>query len=257
MKYLILALLFICNANAGTNLIMIGGGKRPAEAMQEFVRASGGEKARIIICPWASVNTQGAEVIRAELEAFHPASIEILPQMPARKKAKLASLTPINLATGIFFTGGNQNKLMKAIFDLGLKEILRWSYDRGVAFAGTSAGTAIMSSRMLTGESDLTTIDASKTILAEGLGLLPQEIIVDQHFIVRQRFNRLAGLVLNQENAYGIGIDEGTALQVINGRTARVIGPTQVLFFRKIDEKSLNVEAYSNHEMINLFNLKN
>lgn len=249
MKYLILAFLLLNNAFAGTNLIMIGGGKRPAEAMQAFVKAAGSEKARILICPWASANMQGAEAIRTELEAFHPASIKIIPQNQLHSK--------LSDATGIFFTGGNQNKLMKAILNQGLKEQLRQSYLRGVAFAGTSAGTAIMSSRMLTGESDLTTIDGSKTILAEGLGLLPEEIIVDQHFIVRQRFNRLAGLVLNHEETFGIGIDEGMALQVINGRTAKVIGPTQILFFTKISEKSLNVESYSNHEMINLFHLKN
>ncbi len=257
MKILFLALLSFPPAFAGTNLILIGGGKRPAEAMKAFVQAAGAEHAKILICPWASTNLQGAEAIRAELEIYHPASIKILPQISIQKKQKPLNLSTLDSATGIFFTGGDQNKLMKAIFDLHLKTPLQQAYQNGVAFAGTSAGTAIMSERMLTGESDLTSIDGTKTILAEGLGLLPQEFIVDQHFIVRQRFNRLAGLILNQENTYGIGIDEGMALHVIQKRVARVIGPTQILLISKTENKTLNVELHSDHEMINLFGLKN
>jgi len=257
MKILLLALLTLPQAFAGTNLILIGGGKRPPEAMKTFVQAAGAEHSRIVICPWASSNLLGAEAIRTELEAHHPGSIEILPQFSQRMHGKNFRLSSISKATGIFFTGGDQNQLMKAIFALNLKDDLHQAFQNGVAFAGTSAGTAIMSERMLTGESDLTSLDGKKTILAEGLGLLPKEIIVDQHFIVRQRFNRLAALVLDQEDAFGIGIDEGMALQVIQQRVAKVIGPTQILLISKSENKTLNVELHTNHELINLFNLKN
>jgi cyanophycinase len=101
-----------------------------------------------------------------------------------------------------------------------------------------------MSNPMLTGAGDLSVLDGSQTELAEGLGLLPQSVIVDQHFIVRSRFNRLAGLILESKGDLGIGIDENTAL-LIKGKVARVIGPTQVLIFRKESDSKLGVSVMS------------
>jgi cyanophycinase len=253
---LLLTLFFNFYAQAETHLFLIGGGPRPQEAMEAFVKTAGGSKANILICPWASGSIQGALAIQKELEAFHPQSVEILPQYSRKKNFLSEFRKQTETATGIFFTGGNQNRLMKAITELQLKSTFQLIYENGIPFAGTSAGTAIMSERMLTGESDLTTMDGTKTKLTEGLGLLPYEIIVDQHFIVRQRFNRLSGLVLSQEEAFGIGIDEGTALHVINNRMAEVLGPSQVLLISKTGSNQLKVAVFSNHERFNLFDLK-
>ena len=265
MKFSALFILFLSalshQAYATTNLIMIGGGKRPKVAIEAFVKAAGSEKAKILICPWASESTESAANIKAELEAYHPSSIEVMPQYFLKKtsynKLLKANLKKFDSATGIFFTGGNQNKLMKAIFDLNLKEYLKTAYLNGVAFAGTSAGTAIMSERMLTGEGNFTVLDGKQVNLAQGLGLLPHEVIVDQHFIVRHRFNRLASVILDQDDeAYGIAIDENNALHVINNRMARVIGPTYVMSFSKNSSKSLTVQLHGNQELFNLFDLK-
>ena len=98
-----------------------------------------------------------------------------------------------------------------------------------------------MSNPMLSGVADLTVIDGTKVELVKGLGLLPSHIIVDQHFLKRSRFNRLAGVVLNQSNTVGLGIDEDTALMIADG-VATVHGPTQVLIFRKLESKILRGE---------------
>ncbi len=74
-------------------------------------------------------------------------------------------------------------------------QILKLRYDAGTVFGGTSAGAAIMSSQMITGEGDFTVIDGKKVQTSLGLGLLPDDVIVDQHFIKRQRQNRLFGLI--------------------------------------------------------------
>ena len=47
--------------------------------------------------------------------------------------------------------------------------------------------------------------------IVEGLGLL-DSVIVDQHFIVRSRNNRLLAAVLDNPKLEGIGIDESTAI---------------------------------------------
>ena len=97
-----------------------------------------------------------------------------------------------------------------------------------------------MSNPMLTGQTDLTIIKGSQVELSEGLGLLPPHIIVDQHFVVRQRFNRLAGLILDKAGYTGIGIDENNAF-LIRGNTGRMIGATQVIIFQKNGSNKLNL----------------
>jgi len=254
MKALIL-IGFLCtftSAHADTKLLMIGGGKRPPEAMKTFVDAAGGSSANILVFSWASATTEGAEGAKSEFLLSHPGKVSVIPTFPMKAEDEANLIPMITEATGIFFSGGDQNQLMKAIKTEKLKELLKIAYQNGVIFGGTSAGTAVMSERMLTGEGNLTILDGSKIPLAEGLGLLPSEIIVDQHFIVRQRFNRLAGLILANEKTFGIGIDEGTALLVSNNKTAKVFGPTQVLLFSKLGEKKLSVEAFSAGESFEL-----
>jgi cyanophycinase len=250
MKLLLpILFLYIClltnSVHAATRLLLIGGGTRPPEAMSTFVQAAGGEKAKILICSWASKNADAAKNIEIELAAHHPASIEMMDK--TKLKTQLAS------ATGIFFTGGDQNKLMETITLENLKSTLKDAYQNGIVFGGTSAGTAVMSERMIAGDSPTS---GGPTPLAIGLGLLPSEIIVDQHFIVRNRLPRLADLVLNQSNTYGIGIDEGTALFILNNRIARVIGPSQVILLSKTIDGSVEMQSFKNRDLFNLFGLK-
>ncbi|HNW84643.1 MAG TPA: hypothetical protein PKH46_03915, partial [Candidatus Cryosericum sp.] len=44
-----------------------------------------------------------------------------------------------------------------------------------------------------------------------GFGFL-DTCIVDQHFVRRKRFNRLASVVLEHPNLLGVGVDESTAV---------------------------------------------
>ena len=117
---------------------------------------------------------------------------------------------------------------MDLLRDRELLEALRERYHAGIVFGGTSAGCALMSSPMITGEGDFTVIDGDKVDTREGLGLLPG-IIVDQHFLKRQRENRLFGLVLKWPETLGIGVDEATALLVEDGRHGEVTGKGQVM----------------------------
>ena len=90
---------------------------------------------------------------------------------------------------------------------------------------GTSAGAAIMTDSMLTGESDAAgdttgyygdefpAIARQRIQVVPGLGFL-HGAIVDQHFIRRERHNRLISAVLERPTLIGVGIDESTALEV-------------------------------------------
>jgi cyanophycinase len=81
---------------------------------------------------------------------------------------------------------------------------------------------------MITGEGDFTVIDGNEVEVRPGLGLV-EGVIVDQHFVKRQRQNRLFGLVLKHPGERGVGIDEDTALLVTAGRYAEVLGKGPVM----------------------------
>jgi cyanophycinase len=242
MKFIFsLALLLPLISFGQTKLLLIGGGSRPEQAMREFVQLAQGTQSHILIIPWASQTLESAEKIKLELANHGAKKIEIIPH--ELSPADLIQLQEkIRLSTGIFFTGGNQNSLMASIKKFQLIDLIKNKFQQGTMIGGTSAGTAIMSDPMLNGEANLAVIDGAQVGLTQGLGLLPKSIIVDQHFIVRGRFNRLAGLILDQKAQMGLAIDENTSLLIINNK-AKVIGPTQVLLFTKSAEDTLEIKV--------------
>ncbi len=223
------ALLACTSTFASERLVLVGGGDLPARAKERFIEWSGGPAARILVVLWStSEPRQSLKWIREELSPLGPARIEAAPLAPLETESRARLLTQLDEATGIFFSGGDQSRVMDVLKDQELLAALRARYHAGVVFGGTSAGCAVMSSPMITGEGDFTVIDGDKVATREGLGLLP-DIIVDQHFLKRQRENRLFGLIWKRPAILGIGVDEGTALLVEDGRHAEVAGGGQVM----------------------------
>ena len=66
--------------------------------------------------------------------------------------------------------------------------------------------------------------------IKEGLGLLSSAII-DQHFIVRSRYNRLLSAIAKYPSLPCIGIDEATAI-IVQGNKVKVTGESQVIVLR-------------------------
>ncbi|RYD73153.1 MAG: cyanophycinase, partial [Sphingobacteriales bacterium] len=61
----------------------------------------------------------------------------------------------------------------------------------------------------------------------QGLGLL-QNTIIDQHFLKRNRYNRLISALAAHPDLVCVGIDESTAIIVHEGKAA-VVGESQVI----------------------------
>ena len=75
--------------------------------------------------------------------------------------------------------------------------------------------------------------------IVPGLGFL-HNAIVDQHFIRRQRANRLFSVVLERPAFLGVGIDEGTVLKVTSDGKWAVLGRGAVMV---VDARSARVTA--------------
>jgi cyanophycinase len=226
---IVAALVVALPALATERLVLVGGGDLPARAKERFVEWSGGPSARVLVILWAtSEPKENLEWIREELSPLHPASLEAAPLAPLQPATRAQLLTQLGQASGVFFTGGDQARIMDVLKDAEVLAAFRERFHAGVVFGGTSAGCAAMSSPMITGEGDFTVVDGTQVDTREGLGLLPG-VILDQHFLKRQRENRLFGLVLAHPSALGVGIDEATALMVEDGTRGEVAGKGQVM----------------------------
>jgi cyanophycinase len=233
-----------------TRLVIVGGGRRPPEAMARFVEWAGGTSARLLVLSWASAEPkESCDAVLAEVRPHAPAEAACGPLATLDEKGKAAplgaegkadALRLLSRATGIFLTGGDQARIMDVLADADLREALLARFREGAVVGGTSAGAAVMSARMITGEGDFTVIDGGAVEVREGLGLL-EGWIVDQHFVKRQRQNRLFGLVLEHPGERGVGVDEDTALLVSGGRHAEVVGRGPVVLVEARGPDTLQV----------------
>ncbi len=112
----LLAVILTFSVSAQQRLVLIGGGDRSAEAVSRFVEWAGKEKARILIITWASgVPQESFESLKADFGKFKTESFEHAPDAPldADKRAKF--LEQLKNATGVFFSGGDQNRIMEVL----------------------------------------------------------------------------------------------------------------------------------------------
>ena len=244
-----------------TRLVIVGGGERPTEAMARFVLWAGGATSRLLVVPWASIEPkESCAAILEELRPHAPGASSCAPlaRLDAQGRAgrldaesRVRFLVELATSTGVFFTGGDQARIMDVLADVELLRAIRERHAQGVVFGGTSAGAAVMSLRMITGDGDFTVIDGDQLVVREGLGLLPGAI-VDQHFVKRQRENRLFGLVLKHPDERGVGIDEDTALLVTAGRHAEVVGKGPVLLVDALGPDKLQVTILRSGQSVDL-----
>jgi cyanophycinase len=221
-------------ASAGPGpLVVVGGGGTGPEIVAKTLELSGGKNAIVAVLAQSSaVPDAGEDSVRMWLEAG------------AREAAtvtfgdRTAAAAALRRATLIWMPGGDQNRFMKAIEGTGLTEIIRERHRAGATVGGTSAGAAVIADAMFTGDADLKSLTAGATVIAPGLGLWP-EVLIDQHFLKRQRDNRLISAVLDRPALVGVGIDEGTAV-IVHGASFEVAGKSSVVV---IDARGAQVDT--------------
>ena len=163
--------------------------------LQEFVEAAGGAKARIVVVPTASaLGPDVIDVYRALFAALGAASVVGVRPENREDADDPAFLEPLDDATGIFMTGGNQLKLAGVVTGTAFGRAVTAAHQRGAAVGGTSAGASILAEHMIAFGRSGATPRQRMSQLAGGLGLV-QGAIVDQHFAQRNRYGRLLSLV--------------------------------------------------------------
>jgi len=223
-------------------LVIVGGGSRSEAMMRRFVQlATRNGASRIAVVPMASSEPkETGDAVAAELDSLGATTFVFL--VDSAEAETQTAIRRLDSATGIWFTGGDQELLTAAIGGTASLRAIHDRYRDGAVVGGTSAGAAIMSDSMITGNQqppgdtlgyygdEYPAISRHRVQVTRGLGFLPGAI-VDQHFIRRERHNRLMSAVLERPTLLGVGIDESTALEVGPDGKWKVLGESEVLVY--------------------------
>lgn len=222
------------NHNSG-RLLIIGGHEerqQDSEILAHFVEMSGGKKARIILC--AAASSEPDELLKTYAGIFKKlGAAEVHPLAFADRMAgeDEALLERLEQATAVFFTGGDQLRLVTRVAGtrFGERLVQRMHHDK-LLIAGTSAGAAAMGSTMIITGAREGTVRRSDVVTEAGLSLW-NDSVIDTHFNQRGRIPRLITIFAHNPQILGVGLDENTAIDVQVGKSFQVLGSGAVTVF--------------------------
>jgi cyanophycinase len=210
------------------HLLLNGGGGESDSFWRKFLELAGGPAAPIVVLPTASERPEAGPEYVAELSGkWHATDVRSLPLATRDDAARPEYVTALASARAIFFTGGDQSRIPAALLDTPALAAIRGVFERGGVLAGSSAGLACMSEVMITGAGDFTVLRRGAVETKPGLGFL-RGAILDQHFVARQRLNRLLSVAL-EHGLPGVGVDEETAVWIAPDGTFEVSGERSVV----------------------------
>lgn len=227
-------------------LFIMGGGSRPEAMVDRIIKEAGLLQGGYgIILPMSSEDPDSAvwyanqQFLRKGIHTMYGINFQ---KGMDHSKAKLDSVRNARL---IYITGGDQVRFMNVVQGTDIGNAIHEAYGKGALIGGTSAGAAVMSRIMITGNelkhpeysSTFRHIEAGNIETTQGLGFIDHAII-DQHFVRRSRYNRLISAVIEYPDVKGVGIDEETAI-LVSGSTAEVVGDSQVIVFENPGRSSV------------------
>lgn len=206
-------------------IVLIGGAEDKwdrREVLAETLTLNRGR--RVAVVPTASgYPAEVFEEYRAAFLALGAARVDLV-DVRRRDEAELeAHRKLVRVADLIFFTGGDQERLVRILGDTALMTAVRKRHARGATVAGTSAGASAMGNPMIFNGNGVKGFQKRNVGVAEGFGLL-DGVIVDTHFMERGRIPRLSQAVAAHPDGLGVGIGEDTGAVVTPDGRFRVVG---------------------------------
>jgi cyanophycinase len=240
-------------------LVIIGGAENrtlDGSILREFVRLSGGLKAKIFVSAVAS--GYPIETATSYLQIFRELGVEAVEALDITEREHGNDKRILELvggATGVFFTGGSQTRITQILGGTNLDDLLHERYENeGLIVAGTSAGAAMMSHIMIAGGKPESAYHFGKVELSPGMNFV-SGVLIDQHFEQRGRLRRLLAAVAQYPRDLGIGIDEDTAI-IVENDVLRVIGEGSVTIIDAGDISYTNLAHLNKNDMLTIFGVK-
>ncbi|MCH7533764.1 MAG: cyanophycinase [Gemmatimonadetes bacterium] len=217
-------------------IIAAGGGVLDASIYERFVKLAGGSDAKIVLIPTAGAR-YGSHDGWTAIEELHKAGAEQLEVLHTRSRsvANLAAFAaPLKEATGVWFSGGRQFRLVDVYLQTETHRELRAVLERGGVIGGNSAGASALASYLVRGSEDTELVMAPDKDI--GFGFL-RNVAIDQHLLTRGRENNLIHVLQQYPHLLGVGLSEGSAILVTRD-FAEVLG-NRVAVYDATDPLSL------------------
>ncbi|MDB4862857.1 cyanophycinase [Pirellulaceae bacterium] len=242
--------LYVDPVGAQGRLVIVGGGMIPTAAQGQFVAWAGGHEAKILVVTTASADagTDQQDRFAKPWDDLDVSSVILVHAKSREEASSKPFLKSIQEATGVWFVGGIQQRIIDRYVGTSFEEELDQLLQRGGVVGGTSAGAAIQSGLAIVGGSRRPQLDT-------GFDLLPGAVI-DQHFTERDRRARLQNAIRKHATKVGLGIDEDTAL-LVDRRFMKVVGAGAVTAVLPRGRKGQQeIVKYSADSLIDLTSLR-
>lgn len=236
LALILLACNFIQAQTPKGKLFIIGGGNRSDKLMGQLVSISSLQKKDyIVVLPMSSEEPDSAYIyFKEQVQRLTPNPIVML-NFNKQTATNPVLVDSLQKAKIIFISGGDQTRFMGIVKNTPVFKAIHQAYQNGTTIAGTSAGAAVMCEHMITGNQKLETkytetfdnIRFDNLETAEGLGLI-KNVIIDQHFLKRSRYNRLLSGLVEFPTHIGIGVDESTAI-IVRNKEIEIAGESEVI----------------------------
>ncbi|HHE38326.1 MAG TPA: cyanophycinase [Candidatus Cloacimonetes bacterium] len=205
-------------------LVLIGGNedkRNNKTILKSLIEINNAENAVIIPTASSYPKSLGEKYFRA----FKKLGLEHISILDIRHKDEVdkeKNFKAVQNADCIFFTGGDQVRLVKIFQNSKLLNLITEKFQQGTTIAGSSAGAAAVSDPMIF-DGDYKGFHKGSVNFGGGFGLLP-DITMDTHFIKRCRLSRLTQFLSSGRSDCGIGLAEDTAIIVSPDNKFRVVG---------------------------------
>lgn len=171
------------------------------------------------------------------------------------KPDKPENLERIKQAEVIFFTGGNQLRLKEFLAGSQLHHLMQQRFQHEeITIAGTSAGAAAMSNRMIYEGYGSYSLMKGEVKTTDGLSFI-NNVFIDTHFTERGRFGRLAHAVTKRPEFVGIGLGEETGIIIKSANHVEVFGTGVVTIMDGSKVRYTNIPDVKEGEPIAIENL--
>jgi cyanophycinase len=160
-------------------------------------------------------------------------------------------------ATAIFFSGGNQRKILELILDTEIHNILLKRYEKDADFivGGTSAGTMALTELTIGDGFEKSKLLKGDVDIRKGMNLLPG-VITDTHFLESMRLSRLTLALLENKDFLGIALSENSGALVTDGDLIEPAGDEMVLLLDASDIEESNFNDAKRDEPVFAMGMK-
>ena len=224
-------------------LVLIGGAEDKKDKkviLKKIVELNNANN--IIVIPTASTYPKGlAEDYYYAFKSLGAENISIFDIRERQEAENAEYIEKVKQAELIFFTGGDQLRLVTIINDTSLYYAIKERHLKGATIAGTSAGAAAACDPIIF-DGDSEGLRKGGIKCSKGFGFI-ENITIDTHFVNRGRLGRLTQFLCSGNCTKGIGIGEDTAIVLKSDNTFEVIGSEMVTV---VNTENISYSNYNN-----------